>query len=278
MRLILDPLDNHAVTGMHYIGAPQREEGTLNFDPAVTVTNDPTGATASLNLGSTWNGLKSRGFFGIGSRIQIPKDSGPWYTILDTSFSSPNFLVALNRPVTDLAGTKTNVSFVLEMTPRILGDAQPVAFPKRVSIDLDGSAVPSRWRPAAGFSDSYFPQMDILFTPRGTLSGDALSLGMLHFHFADTGDVTQWHSISGRSAAQYSIASLPLVPADDPGSTTPIVKYDRLLTTISSRTGNISVHYVNTTNTVLSPTSPIENQKLADDPFSFAETGQVANK
>ena len=118
--------------------------------------------------------------------------------------------------------------------------------------------------------------MDILFTPRGTIVGDCAALGMIHLHFADAGDVVKWQQIGGRSSTNYT--SLPFVPADDPASTTPVVARDRILVTLATRTGNATVHHVDVANTVVAPTAPIENQKLADDPFRFAETGEVANK
>ena len=130
--------------------------------------------------------------------------------------------------------------------------------------------------------------MDILFSAKGLPVADVVTLGMIHLHIADAGDVLKWGGagapttgkpwVGGRNATFYASALLPLVPVDDPTSTAPVVTRDRILVTMSSRTGNISVHPVNVTNTVVTPTGPIENQKIADDPFYFAETGEVAGK
>ena len=264
LRLLLDPNDNHAVSAVQYIGSPERDTGTLGFDS--------TGSTVT-GSGTRWLSLKRRGFLKVGSRIQIPRDTGTWYTV--AAISSTMEMLQLNRANRDLAGSPAQVNYALELASGILGDSQPVQFPRGVVIDLDGSQVPAAWRPIT-FTGSYPVQMDILFTPRGTIVGDCASLGMVHLHFADSGDVVKWQQIGGRSSANYT--SLPFVPADDPASTTLVVARDRILVTLATRTGNATVHHVDVTNTVVTPTSPIANHKLADDPFRFAETGEVANK
>ena len=268
LRLLLDPNDNHAVSALQYIGSPERDtQGTLAFDSA--------GSTVT-GVGTRWQSLKRRGFLKVGSRIQIPRDTGTWYTV--SAIDATLERLTLNRANRDRKGSSAQVSFALELGPGILGDSQPVQFPAGVVIDLDGSQVPIAWRPSAA-AVSYPTPMDILFTPRGTVIGDCATLGMIHLHFADTGDVLKWHQIGGRSSANYT--SLPFVPADDPAApanTPPVVARDRILVTLGTRTGAASVFHVDVTNTVVSPTSPIENNKLADDPFRFAETGEVANK
>ena len=278
LRLLLDPNDNHAVSAVQYIGSPERDtQGTLTFNQAAapTGTGDVTGYTVA-GYETRWQSLKRRGFLKVGSRIQIPRDTGTWYTVAVIDDTMEKLI--LNRPNRDLAKTTAQVNYALELGPGILGDSQPVQFPSGVVIDLDGSQVPIAWRPSAA-AVSYPTQMDILFTPRGTVIGDCATLGMIHLHFADTGDVLNWHQIGGRSSANYT--SLPFVPADDPlapANTPPVVARDRILVTLGTRTGAASVFHVDVTNTVVSPTSPIETNKLADDPFRFAETGEVANK
>ena len=277
LRLLLDPNDNHAVSAVQYIGSPEREtQGTLGFDS--------TGSTVT-GVGTRWQSLRRRGFLKVGSRIQIPRDTGTWFTV--AAISGTTDVLQLNRANRDLAGSAAQVNYALELAPGILGDSQPVQFPSGVVIDLDGSQVPIAWRPS-GLTFSYPTQMDILFTPRGTVVGDCASLGMIHLHFADAGDVVKWQSssptssqgIDGRNIDLYAAGSLPLVPADDPTSTTPVVARDRILVTLATRTGNATVHHVNVTNAAALPTSTyaIDPTRIADDPFLFAETGEVANK
>ena len=272
VRLLLDPNDNHAVSGFQYIASPQKESGSLTFDPATT--GDTTGFTASLTPVPFWTGMLNRGFLRIGCRIQIPRDTGTWYTVIAIPSPGGNFLVNLNRPNLDLIGSPANVEFVLELAPSVLGDSQPILLPRGVVVDLDGSAIPPSWRPPT-FVGAYSPQMDILFSPRGTVVGDCAGLGMLHLHFADATDVLKWHSINGRNSTSFTVPTSPLVPANNMNGATPInvVTRDRILATLSTRTGNVGVYYVDESIVSSNTTTPI-----ASDPFQFAETGKVANK
>jgi hypothetical protein len=69
-----------------------------------------------------------------------------------------------------------------------------------------------------------------------------------------------------------------LVPADVPGNTTSIVTRDRILVSLSTKTGNVAVYPVNITNGADSWTGNADLTKCADDPFKFAELGGVAGQ
>ena len=280
VRLLLDPNDNHAVSAVQYIGAPQRETGMLTFNFATT--SDSTGRTVSFISGTPWASLSRRGFLRVGNRIQIPQDTGAWFTI--SAFNAGSGLILLNRPNPDLAGTVNPISFALELASTPLGDAQPVQLPRGTVIDLDGSQVPSSWRPFS-LAASYSPQMDILFTPRGTVIGDTTTLGIVHLLVSDASDVLKWKTTAslsgttsnnvkyGRNSTYYVPSSLPLVPAENTSVTPPIVPKDRIIVTISTRTGNVAVYPINPVSQ-----SSSGNPSLAADAFLFAESGRVANK
>lgn len=279
IRLIRDPNDNHSVNAIQYVGAPGKvSAGTL----AVVAGSDGTTIDTTGTGPSYFTTLKNVGLIRIGSRIQIPKNTGRWYTIVGfpsaTTISISQKYADFNTAAigsTDFGRTFNGLTYSLELQPQPLPDSPPVQLPKGVVIDLDGSQVPSNWRPVT-FLGAYSNQMDILFSAKGLPVGDVVSLGMIHLHIADAGDVVKWQQIGGRNLATY--LSTAVVPADDPSSAVPVVTQDRILVTLTTRTGNVSVHPVNPTNMVVTPTSPIENQKIADDPFAYAETGEVATK
>lgn len=272
IRLIRDPNDSHSVTAIQYIGAPAKfTAGTVSIDPPASG-----GDGKLVSVPSIFDTFKNRGLIRVGSRIQIPRSTGRWYTIVGFP-ATQKILLTQKYAEFYSSANFSNLSYQLELQPQPLADSTPVQLPKGVVIDLDGSQVPLAWRPNT-FTGAYSNQMDILFSPKGLPAGDVVSLGMIHLHIADVGDVVKWQQILGRNATIYASSLLPMVPADDPSSTTPVVKRDRILLTMSTRTGNVSVHPVNVTNTIVTPTAPIENQYLADDPFYFAETGQVAGK
>lgn len=105
LRLLLDPNDNHAVSAVQYIGSPERDtQGTLSFDSTGSIVTGTAGTTR-------WQSLKRRGFLKIGSRIQIPRDTGTWYTVAAIGGSTE--VLQLNRANRDLAGSSAQVNYAL---------------------------------------------------------------------------------------------------------------------------------------------------------------------
>ena len=270
VRLILDPQNQHTAIAVQYIGAPDRwSEGTVRFNSKENV---------SIPYGL---GLQNAGLLGIGSQIEIPKESGVFYTVasavtLDNAlgFSVYDGSVFLNKSIPSYTGQNQISSFSLQLKPTVIPGTEPVPLPTGVVIDLDGSNLPSSWRPSV--SDTTYPYsstMDILFNPRGSITGDVAGNGILHLLLADAGDVLRWQHIPGRiltanpTPAQWSP---PVVPANM-ATGTPIVTRDQILLSINGRSGNVSVHHVNPT--ITNTTNPI-----ADDPYSLAETGQVSKQ
>jgi prepilin-type N-terminal cleavage/methylation domain-containing protein len=275
VRLILDPSNRHTVVAIQYVGAPEQySDGSVTFNPVVT--SDSTGSTIA-GYNTNWSNLESKGFLAIGSQIEIPRRSGNWFTVV-SSVGNPGGnpeTLSLGRPHRNFAGSAVNLPYSLGLRPTTLPGSEPVQLPSGVVIDLDGSQIPASWRPNS--MDSTLPYsgfMDIMFSPRGTVTGDVAALGLLHLHVADLGDVEQWREVPGR-IVKVSPTSMewspPVVPANDATPTpTPLVKRDQLLVTVNSRTGNVSVHRVNPTN--------LNGDQQADDAYRFAETGEVANQ
>ena len=269
VRLILDSVNRHTAVAVQYIGAPDRwTEGSVKFNASDNVTI-PNGLT-----------LQSNGILGVGSQIEIPKDSGVFFTVAspavaDSSAGTYDGKVSLSRssPIYTAAGQLS--SFSLQLKPTLIPGSEPVPLPTGVVIDLDGSNLPSVWRPSVTDTrQSYSSTMDILFNPRGSIVGDVAGNGILHLLLADAGDVLLWQTVPGRIQKVNPTTtdwSPPIVPANGT-SGTPIVKRDQILLSVNGRTGNVSVHHVNPTNVSSPP------DLIADDPFSYAETGQVSNQ
>lgn len=290
VRLLLDPNNGHLVTGMIYVGAAEVfSEGVITCDPEFArIDRDGNGSTNNSGEEDTsgrtivlvdtalpWQTLFNRGYLKPGARIQIPRDSGAWYRIasrpvITTSLTGgqQHSAVQLDRPCRDLAGTTTRVSYALELSSTVLAGEEPVSFPQGAVIDLDGSQVPGIWRPT-NFGGTYSGQMDILFSPRGVAIGDAASVGQLHLVVTDLGDAEKWSQIAGRSSAAFN--NLPFVAANNPATPdTLTVENDQIVVTVATRTGRVTTHPVNVTNTI----APANLQ--ADDPYAFAEIGEVA--
>jgi len=166
-------------------------------------------------------------------RIKIPGDkNGTWYRVrtqlLGVNPLNPNRLVLTRAyrdpgtsPASDVIafeGTGPS-TYELELPPRVLPDADPILLPEGVVIDLDASEVPDSWRPqsgpggSAGHAVRYSSRMDVMFSPRGTITGTAAGAGLLHFYICRRGDVGLCAE-AGRPP-RYGSSTASWVPAPD---------------------------------------------------------------
>ena len=112
----------------------------------------------------------------------MPRDSGYWYPIVDASASltpSPNASIRLGRAVLNTTGGP--IDYRLELGPAVL-EGDPIALPRGIVVDLDGSILPDQWRPAwNGTSWTQASNLDVMFSPQGTFTGQiASTIGVLH--------------------------------------------------------------------------------------------------
>lgn len=249
-----------------------------------------------------WWNLKRRGWLVDGLRMRIPAGpTGHWYTIntslIDTTAapSADQFLL-LDVPYADGGNDGQqvaweNLTYEIELPPRILPQ-EPLLLAESVVIDLDGSDVPNIWRPASTGNGLYSGYMDIWFSPRGNIIGEAAAKGIVHFYVCDSEDSIelkeQLVSSIGLPAFDALIGSgAAFIPLDeiDPAAIswltwqdTYLVK-DRRLVTLFSQTGGVTVNRVNAYVGVAGGANPdANNDGIADDPYRFAETGEVAKK
>lgn len=289
------------VRSMVFIGesAPIQGELTVAGDQ-VTATLD----TNSLSQNRWWSNLYARGLIDGSVRITVydsntvdgngNPDGNPqtmfldaWtFTDQDTSNSPPDepILPDRNDPNSTAdpirlrfaeimqAATAGSTSgpfiFQLELLPAVLPNQEPIELGRGIFIQLDVPRVfgklPRSWYgyddngTPMNTSDDMFPytdKMDILFSPRGVVVGSAASQGLIHLYLADIVDIEQNRGLGN-----------------------PNREGDELLLTIFTRTGQISSH-------PLDPTDRFENADptnmtpdgIPDDPFRYAETGEVAD-
>ena len=122
-------------------------------------------------------------------------------------------------------------------------------------------------------------RLDIMFSPRGTVTGRAASSGLIHFYLAEAADVERLNSLN-----------IYRIPSDTPYGTADgdDVIGDRILVTVFPQTGAISSHPINPTD-IYDPADldgdgvtgdgvTPEPDNRADDPYYYAETGEVAGE
>jgi prepilin-type N-terminal cleavage/methylation domain-containing protein len=137
-----------------------------------------------------------------------------------------------------------------------------------------GSKLPSSWKIFSPLSTDpsgfdYSTQMDILFSPSGAIMGPAAQKGLIEFYIADQKDADRdrqyWSNPSSyptSSCPEYGVWSDPSANGYERG--------DKAILALFTRTGAVSTHSVN-------PDS-IRGGVTYQDPFKYAETGEVAGK
>lgn len=248
----------------------------FDSDPNSYNSNNPTGWVGLI-------GLYQQGLLRDGARILIPNDStGTWYTINTSllpnynpsagSYSPPRLLLTTPyvTPATNSNPTAFNPAFLpgtgpityrLQLPANVLPNQEPTLLPKGTVIDLDRcsktpaapsvstSTLPASWMFTGVTPFIYTNQMDVMFSPRGTVIGTSAGKGLIHFYVAEQKDADQ-----------------ALIPLSSPG--------DKHIVSLFGRTGAISVHPVD-----LSPVDTVTiNGTTVLDYFKFAETGEVAGK
>ena len=262
-------------------------------------------------------------------RIKIPADdNGTWYTVRTDLLTPANQILYLISAYRDPGTTPPNEvrafqgggpsTYILELPPRILPDSQPILLPEGVVIDLDASQIPDDWRPAAPptatvmaldlqNSRPYSSHMDVLFSPRGVVTGPLAATGLIHLYIAERKDVVYAvdQGVTGSTYVAAGATSFaprrpprfgspmppltmppnpplnrPLVPGNDQfGPEDPIGQ--RLLLSIFTQTGKISTHQLNTTDSVINATIGVTfpptagSDGYADYPFLFATQGEA---
>ena len=146
-----------------------------------------------------WYALKLRGSLVNGARIKL---GNRWYTVSTVLLTGVNneWLV-ISPPLVDPQPqdeldpafpnhpivTRINEGdYRLELRPRVLPNSQVKQLPSGIVIDLVYSRLPSNnWLAA---SDKY---RDVMFSPRGTVTGSAAVAGVIHFLLNEQADVTR---------------------------------------------------------------------------------------
>ena len=241
-------------------------QGTDATTPAVILV---------AGTGVDWLSLDSNGFLSVPTtRIRIPAGSGAWYTLLPiagqtappyfaqtrgstvlltlaSSFAGPD---ASYPNVVAVDSSSSKASCEIELANSLLPFHQPISLPSGVVIDLDNSSsnVLALWPAGTGLAGTGPggagpADIDIMYSPRGMLTGPVAALGPLHFLLNNISD-----------------ASANLNPID------PRNTGDKLVLTVFPQTGLVATFPIDPTDA--------NQDGLADDLFHFAKLGSAAGQ
>lgn len=231
------------------------------------------------------------------TRIRIPADSrGEWYvvnsftidgftfdgvapepnpSVLDTPGvgSTAQYLDLSTEYRQPVNGTRVITQAQLDLPPVPLENEQPVQLPRGICVDLFRCShwvpsstapnprldfkIPADWRIAVSPS-SFSTQLDILFSPRGSVIGPAAASGIIQLY------LTEEFAAEAGLDPSYESGDFP-VP-------------DSIVTTIFTRTGTVITSPVNKTDQYNNGTGAAVADGRADDPFYYSERGEVAGK
>lgn len=282
LRLITDPNEGRMVKSVVYIGSA----GVLEGELTVGGYNSTNNRFVVTETGTDWGSLGDgeRELIKQGSRIEIPANSGRWYTIFtppDSSSDTDMVLTGIFTPGEWVSGSYqavppgVNFTYRLELESTILDGAEPILLDPQTCIDMDGSVVPNEWRPGV-VDDPYgvdtssgttITNMDILFAPDGTITGDAKTFGVLRFRFAYVSDVILAQDLGGRPLVQAATPPAAVVPADP--------EKDHKALAIFAQTGGIVIADIDSTTS--SGLTNGFNNDIADTPYSYALLGKESN-
>lgn len=211
-----------------------------------------------------WRQLNQRNLLTSEShaRIKIPANNrGVWYVIdsIDVGGASQDLILTTAYRNPNPSGIN-NEPAQIELPPSVVPNEEPFQLPRNVVIDLDGCStnrsaypgnkLPDVWKNKSVSPFAYKKQLDLMFSPRGAITGTAAASGVIHFYITDMSAADQ------QLDAAY-IGTNPPIP-------------DKSIVSIFTRTGNVISSPVNTVDA--------NNDRIADDPFFYPERGEVAGR
>lgn len=272
LRLIHDSDNNNIISAFQYVqpiaiqsypkGTIQLEREDANGDSSA----DTADITIVRGLNVDWTNLNSRGALSSPLRVRIPSASlsppaavaGRWYTYTLPTAPPPTpgggeTIMRLTTGYQGMGTPAANPAVVafprtaadeptscdLEMANQFLPNSQPILLPSSTVIFLTRSYnVPADWTTSPN-------AMDIMFSPRGWITGSVSAGGPIFLYVCDRAD-----------------AEKNLDPV--------VAKGEKMILALFPQTGSVATFPVDLTDS--------NNDNIADDPFLRAKKGAIAGK
>jgi prepilin-type N-terminal cleavage/methylation domain-containing protein len=293
VRLTRDTTDPTLANGFVYLQPlPIQTTGNLPGQPNlnnITVTRpnlasgntDATQILISLPQGQIWYQQDQSAVWPPGTmQVRIPAQSGQWLNLARIQNTPPywgtmnagNLQLTLQVPyqgghiyppdVNAINNYDINASIDIQLGNEVLPFHQPIPLPSGVVIDLKFCSTNVQSLAGIGTGVNYF--VDIMFSPRGSVSGYLSGLGPLHFLLRDLKDATAGVN--------------PLAVGNSTSTNPDLSTGDRLILTVFPQTGLVQVFEIDPTDKWTSGTTAGPPDGLADNIFNFAQQGKTAGR
>lgn len=293
VRLIRDTTDGTLITGFAYLQPlPMQTYGAGSIQLERLDVNPQDGQADSADIlivrgfdqpASPYvDWAQKSQFFPNPFRIRIPSGSGgQWFTAFintagPNSLGAGNEVLQLQTPFSQqpppgpnsfpkVIAWPTSSAFSscdIQLGNDLLPFHQPISLPSGVVIDLKFSS--SNVKSLAGVAPAT-PYLDLMFSPRGMITGAIAAQGPLHFFLRTLEDATATANFvdaqgnQGTAGFYVGTAALP-----DPN------KSERLILTVFPQTGLVSTFEFDPTDA--------NGDGLADNPFNLAQLGKSAGR
>jgi prepilin-type N-terminal cleavage/methylation domain-containing protein len=273
----LQTAGNNATLHPDNISVLRPNTGTGNFDA--------TNIEVKGAQGAAWFAQDQSGIWPATSvRIRVPAATGSWYVLSRLNNAPPywgmiddndrlNFFLQSGVQGTDIPPPSEiaidypsgNASCDIQLGNDLLPFHQPISLSSGVIIDLSYSSTNVQTLATSA-------NIDVMFSPRGNVSGYVGGLGPMHFLFRSLKDAT-----AGRNP--WAVGQT--------GSANPdLNEDDRMILTVLPQTGLVQAFEIDPTDLYTNPstTTPISYpgtgspDGIADNLFNFAQKGKAAGR
>jgi len=287
IRFLRDPNDPAIINGISYVrplpslfyGNSLRGGSGTQFTIEKLSPSDKDMFLIGKQNGIDWLFLDQNGGFDPkNTQVRIPDSpSGQLYKLKPQSNTAPYFvqvingaqIIALSTPLpfeAQVGGTlvadqnSTLASMELQLGNEVAPFTEPMAMPTGMVIDLKWSSPSAQALATSLEATGALGKIDLMFTPRGNITGPASVMGPIHFLIHDLQDAVT--RVPGPNNT-----TVPLSPID------PKNRSDKIILTIFPATGNVQSFPIDSTDLLNNSDGSTGPDGLADDLFRFARNG-----
>ncbi|HBH54029.1 MAG TPA: hypothetical protein DDY91_19255 [Planctomycetaceae bacterium] len=288
IRFIRDPNDPTLIVGFQHVRPlPLMKYGGVDASTAFAImrpgSSTATSPEATIIAGTgpsiDWFFSDSNGLFDFANtRVRLSSaGSNQWYKLVPQQEQPPFFVVksgssqlmklavAYNSPALSVpsliasSSQQHGVVLELQLGNEVSPFTEPMPLPTGMVIDLKWSSQSAKDL-ASLDSKGALSQIDLMFTPRGNITGPDSVNGPIHFLIHDLQDAVSVETLGDGSTRPLS----PISPRN---------RSDKIILTIFPATGNVQSFPIDSTDVVNNADGSAGPDGLADDLFRLARNG-----